>query len=1206
MNPNSKFEPPTEALSRRGVALVITLAAVVLLTLVLMAFFSKAILNRQISFSSANMARADQMARGALDLILGELRQEIVEGSNPADLPYYTPQAPDKAMPAKLGVSGADSVGAKTIVKVSGDAVPIRPGGSVAGSPVLLTDVSSNGRSITSRRWFEEKGPRLGLQTGMPTWLLITRGNGIKTPAVAEAKNTGGKDYLIGRFAYTVYDISGRLDANVAGYPSSTSGQAKYKTSSSYADLSQIDSTLFKKAPGESIDKLVSWRNALIAGTGSWDAAKAAYFGEWATGLPKGGAPDHYDKAMLLAAGSGYKSVCAGDNAFLSRNDLLRGAADAIIPDAPQLFTVFSRSVNAPSWRPTANSSNLPNFVSGAVSENYLDNANAAGKPNRFILKVARPSPAKVVHYNDDGTIEPYSATDTDYSYKARAGDPAIPRRFSLAKLKWLSWNGPSTTAFASGLSPAEREAAIRQCFGLVWHPSSGPNDPPYWEYKELTSASPLSIKTLEEVAQDVDGAGRGREPNFFELLKAGILRGSLGQHPGSENVTPGVGKPIPAGGGPGGWKFGPEAGDMGYSQDKDRHVLQIGANMIDQADPDSYPTAILFDVFPGKKVYNLLSGNENLPYLQRLFFVAGEMPAGKITGWWQPEIWNPHQPNSGTAGNTPAAPTHFRVRAYQECKLQWRIRNNVPETWSTPVTTAYDAGDGPTLDGVVYFKDNNVGTASSTFYPKPSALYTIHLDNAQGSTQSKNQHDGVSKYQAEIPGVPTLANANAMFAGILAGQVNAPPDPQRLLANIIDIYGCPVRMTVAVECWDGSAWRPYSFIARTDLELVASVNCYPKAGTAAEYLIGANPTNINQSAETNYYLRQDSRTDRFSVGKTRSNARPNNSGQTPGNTIEVNNGNSGKYDLEVCPPKIAAGFTADTSSFFYDTVTKALDGYSHRMLGDWAVNVKNPAGVGACYTDPDGVVRPGDGVYRDASNATSKGDGFMLAPDTFQPGSVLSRRAVILNRPFLSLGELGYVFRDLPFKTLDFFSNSSGDAGLLDLFAVSDQPPTVAGRINPNTADAKVLKSIIAGAMQRESGAVNVSAADAENVSAAIASTLADPNRSLQNPADLATGLGPMIKAGFEANPDLAAKNANTGNNSYLEAPVRALSSSSGLRTWNLLIDVVAQTGHLSPGAGSLKDFVVEGEKRYWLHVAIDRFTGKIVDRQCEPVYEQ
>jgi hypothetical protein len=52
-------------------------------------------------------------------------------------------------------------------------------------------------------------------------------------------------------------------------------------------------------------------------------------------------------------------------------------------------------------------------------------------------------------------------------------------------------------------------------------------------------------------------------------------------------------------------------------------------------------------------------------------------------------------------------------------------------------------------------------------------------------------------------------------------------------------------------------------------------------------------------------------------------------------------------------------------------------------------------------------------------------------------------------------------------------------------------------------------------------------------------------------------------------------------------------------------MIDVIAQTGRYPPNAASLVNFVVEGEKRYWLHVAIDRFTGQIIDQQLEPVYE-
>jgi hypothetical protein len=55
--------------------------------------------------------------------------------------------------------------------------------------------------------------------------------------------------------------------------------------------------------------------------------------------------------------------------------------------------------------------------------------------------------------------------------------------------------------------------------------------------------------------------------------------------------------------------------------------------------------------------------------------------------------------------------------------------------------------------------------------------------------------------------------------------------------------------------------------------------------------------------------------------------------------------------------------------------------------------------------------------------------------------------------------------------------------------------------------------------------------------------------------------------------------------------------------RTWNLLIDVIAQAGRFSPTATALDNFVVEGERRFWLHVAIDRFTGEIVDQQLETV---
>ncbi len=69
-----------------------------------------------------------------------------------------------------------------------------------------------------------------------------------------------------------------------------------------------------------------------------------------------------------------------------------------------------------------------------------------------------------------------------------------------------------------------------------------------------------------------------------------------------------------------------------------------------------------------------------------------------------------------------------------------------------------------------------------------------------------------------------------------------------------------------------------------------------------------------------------------------------------------------------------------------------------------------------------------------------------------------------MMNRPFRSVGGMGYAFRDQPFRTLSFSSTASPDAGLLDLFSVKDYsvpaptptptptPPPVGGTPDPLT----------------------------------------------------------------------------------------------------------------------------------------------------------
>jgi len=66
-----------------------------------------------------------------------------------------------------------------------------------------------------------------------------------------------------------------------------------------------------------------------------------------------------------------------------------------------------------------------------------------------------------------------------------------------------------------------------------------------------------------------------------------------------------------------------------------------------------------------------------------------------------------------------------------------------------------------------------------------------------------------------------------------------------------------------------------------------------------------------------------------------------------------------------------------------------------------------------------------------------------------------------------------------------------------------------------------------------------------------------------------------------------------------------RSLADVSSTGTWNLLIDLVVQAGSFPSNATSLDTFRVEGERRYWVNIAIDRSTGKIISSDPELVLE-
>ena len=271
---------------------------------------------------------------------------------------------------------------------------------------------------------------------------------------------------------------------------------------------------------------------------------------------------------------------------------------------------------------------------------------------------------------------------------RAETGEPLLKTRFPLARLAWLTHRGPSAELpVGDQLYNAEgTPAAIRECFGLEWTRDMGlayqltdaPGPPAeqlgyfFWKYDH----SPANGRVRSEgIARLSSVADAGREPDFFELLKAGILVGSLGKaaaknHAGME-----------------GWAHDPAS--FGQLRDKDptHQILEIGANILDQSDADSLPTLIKIGTYntaaPGGTAFVptfTARGIENLPYLHRLHWRAvpnandpPSRPSDKVTEITSilasfveegfhcgttsllafPELWNPHLPPSQPAHTT-------------------------------------------------------------------------------------------------------------------------------------------------------------------------------------------------------------------------------------------------------------------------------------------------------------------------------------------------------------------------------------------------------------------------------------------------------------------------------------------------------------------------------------------------------------------------
>ncbi len=1174
----------------RGMALVITLAILVLMLGLAMAFFSKVLLDRSIRAASAAKEHASVLARSAVGLIVGDLLQEIAAGSGPDPNPpggngvsYFPPLS--VATPINLlgsttlistmpsivpqkNASGDLANSHPDLLKESRRDIPffsvpdgtntgylLRPeiGEPVARASAVSTDTHGRQARGILRSIWEWTGFGTIPAESSPDWIFLDRSG--DTPVFPEDvvgnasdRERGNANYVIGRFAYRIYDVGGLLDLNLFGDPSNPSGSGS-RTTLSDVSLSPPPALpgLTEPSAADGLLSLATWRE----GDGN------------------------------------------GSRMFVSRGEMLRtlAARNELPGEALRWFHVGSKFADRPSYHTD------PELIAATPPNLNAESLNPPLSEIRFISasELAR------------GSEDPVTVA---------AGSPLLARKFPLRKIDLLS--DPD--------APAED---LGYFFGLTRQMNGS--------FRYTAADATGVIKDLATVASE------GREPNFFEVLQAVIATGSLGRNAGNTYTV-----------------------DHERDGLRSRQTWQIGANIIDQWDADDFPTTVQYLV-PATGEWEPVHGVENLPYFNSVA-VMGHRPVwdrDRFQLWAVFDVWNPHQ----NANTPPTGIDAFRIvpRSIREHPYSLgRIRTNLTLSVHGLGPGLPVAVNGTNIhngeQSVVALNENRTLEFAAATYSSPTSI------GSPGVPLTEEWNGGILLYDfPNVPPAvpPNIHNRQDEFETLINGEPSRNP-PRPGLNAYLAAAGLPTigaeggtfgakahnnfrvrstptdKLIVDLQYRKSPAdpWRTYQsidgFLPRAGVDPnidpvplrggsdgSSTVTDVPELATTLlnPTLISENPANTNScfyewrfaaapdiptvDSRTGFTLiKYDPRTVRFGHNDLRWTQRgrtirqgteipvfpPRTSGVARdlfSNQMMLRTGNqphiAGVQGIYTLQP-------ADAMQWFQVNDHLVPFGYIANIPEEAMSATVNPSR----YRDRDGVIRPGDGYLGAVPTAVplSPGDSKGSRGD----------RPVILNRPFHSVGEMGYAFRDLPWKTMDFFTRNSGDTGLLDAFtieATEGETPVVQGKVNLNSVSGPVLATLLQGTGRLPDGTKPVSAAEAS----AIASTIVQ-ERETHGPF---TSVGDVVRRALSPTEHNLSGTFNPAEHrkSELEAAIRTLSAIGDTRTWNFLLDLVVQSGRLPPNSSRPDQFTVRAEKRYWVHLSVDRFTGELIHQNWEPIHE-
>jgi hypothetical protein len=1210
----------------RGAALLIVLAFVVLFAGLGVAYLSRTTSDRQVANSSFNQSNVDQLAQSAMDKIIGDLRQEITNGSaspvptfsaNGSTLNLYVPctnvgcttPTPDgpcpNGTPTILPVSPiyypTPTAGTTPAIpnlirrSVRDDPIPCPAKPSRASAVNSLADVSANGRSISLTRWNSHYMiPKSNttdagsdpITTGYaapnywaPDWVFL---NDQGATVIAFPDNS-----VIGRYAYMIYDEGGLLDMNAAGYPSSTTIlQYGRKGSLAFADLTALGGFTTT-----SVDNVVGWRNyASAQPTGTLNPpgfnlsfsnanSRNTYYNfilsdptniqltNYFTNLPLA-----YFTNSFLQTSQAAVFHNQTDQPLSTRQELLKlrsGLSGAGIGFVNALQHVGNFSQEAlskiPQWRPATPDSINPNFQMLLVTGSFTRN---------------------------DGTT-------------ANVGEYLVNRRFLLQRLNWLTYKGPSATVANGGTRNAVPTSApalgnpdydlwlltrganvndvnsirfgltsnflqqgtaanILKYFGLSWDTTKE-----RWNYVgHGGSATPIdSIATF-----GVGGTQAAtREPDFFELLQAGILKDSVGDaRPSSDPALPSV-----------------------HQASKILHILTIGANLIAQSRADSYPVRIACTVSVGgtPKIMEAV-GMPRLPCINSLAVcpVGVSQTTGGVNWLLVPNLWDPFrdswdltEANAGNNGNAPLSTPGYlrppvRIRITGSAGFGATTASQSGSVDPTSVSSISPPATGIDLSLTLATGNSNFGRDG---FREAMRLGASDISGSVTSFTPTNSSSGFAWNDIVRPANDTSTYRSDHFVVFRLSLPGSSIPSGSIGFNPVLILQPGFQVRLEYQSPNGQ-WYPYSFLQGNN-----------------ETTTTIGPTNLCLATSFGKYL--------LPTGYSNPTVATGGVGGGSGSPALWS-------DITGALAHAPMFAKSDPRSIRYNSLIGIIDFVGGPMSFNSAGVIGSiwpspytttpPPMMPSGYPTPTPTPNPNPATLGDnlaAGTAANPYNELVGVGDSWRP--------VMMNRPFRSVGEMGYAFRDQPFRTLSFSSASSPDAGLLDLFSTNDytnSSGTRGGVISLNSRQAPALAGVLTGTVTREhtprgtGGAppptpVPLASPSANNVATNLTlSTIANPvvNRAgllnlIANLPD-STGLGPST--------------AKTER----ESVARALGEVDQTRTWNLLIDVIAQSGRYPPNATNLQNgFVVAGEQRFWVHVAIDRFTGKVIDKQIEVVNE-